>query len=402
MASLEILLPPLGPVDINGPNASANWEMFYQKFQLYLVAFGQANSTDEVKCALLLSLRGEDALCTYNSLKFSNDEGHNSNKFANLVAAFRNYPIKTLPTRRSNFHRENGKKGESFDQFLTSLKMLVRYCEYGEQEEIIVRDRIIQGSEDRALQEVLLRQDPANNESITKGTQVSMYKRSSLPVKVRMISSVHAAIKDTEVDKNFGDIPNCIAYIDDLICYGETEEEHDRAVKSVLDRTRKLGVKFNPNKVGMSIDPERTRALREIQPPKNLKELQCVLGMFNYARPFIQNMSEIEQSAELKEIRNKKHEYHSRDIPTLPYERVSADILAFGGNFAKEGRIELQFSSPRYVQSNGVAEKVAHIAKQLLRKCWETGTDYREALREYCNTPIPGIGVSPPKLLNSR
>ncbi|KAJ8890488.1 hypothetical protein PR048_009997 [Dryococelus australis] len=29
--------------------------------------------------------------------------------------------------------------------------------------------------------------------------------------------------------------------------------------------------------------------------------------------------------------RNKKHVYHSRDIPTLPYEHVSADILTFGG-----------------------------------------------------------------------
>ncbi|KAJ8871505.1 hypothetical protein PR048_027827 [Dryococelus australis] len=44
--------------------------------------------------------------------------------------------------------------------------------------------------------------------------------------------------------------------------------------------------------------------------------------------------------------------------------------------------------------------KGIHTAKQLLRKCNDTNCDYKEALREYRNTSIPGLGASPSKILN--
>lgn len=1166
MASAGLLLPPPGPVDINGPNSAANWEIFYQKFQLYLTATGQTSAKDEVKCALLLSLIGEDALRTFNTFKFSGES--TSQSYATVVEALKNYcsPKKNTTYERFKFAQRKWEEGEKFDNFLTALKTLVRHCDYGDQEESIIRDHIIQGCEDRALQEVLLRLEDTSLDKVAQhcrvvetsamqakqinaalstnpgqpglsvdalqskfgkpradgqvqtkkfmqGKQLSggykeeylqctrcstkhrrrecpawgkkcnkcgilnhfasscktkhvrsvqvnqdsdsdcfelhhlrvvsslqstnnlqvnqlqwketirvegkavilkldtgsevnvmpytVFKKLDQQLKVRKttarlepygggkqiqpvgrvtlhctagnkeayldfylvdckadpllglsgcmelgyVQGIHCVSKneakdliDTnsdlftglgsfpreheisvepnaprfqhpsrriaksrlgplqkelerlknlgvivkvtdptpegfisnivivdkpngsvricldpvdlnkvifkkrcvikklqdiqdkldkkqyysvfdfkegfsqirlsknamnyvmfstpygiykytrmpyglspapevfqeEVDKNFGHIPNCITYIDDIICYGVTEEEHNTAVQAVLDTARELGVKFNPNKVqykqaevkyvghifsagGMSIDPERTRALMEIKPPKNLKELQSILGMFNYVRPFIKNMSQLEQplqalrksdgmwqwlpchdvaltqlkeavasapclrsfdptvpitlqcdasqtglgacllqegqpiafasrklteteqhwaqiekemlsivfgvtkfhewmfgysirvvtdhkplvplmnkpvgkigSTRLKRLRlkilpynlsvsylpgkemyvadllsrsyindtvqddvemsqmvhsvsrnlaittsrrtqferetsqdpelqmlkkyytlgwpehkkgidilvsaywqirneifveekllfyndrvivpsklrpemlslvheghcaverslaragsimywpgwakdvemhvkkcescekyaprNRKHEYLSREIPKLPYERVSADILDFGGksylvvndayskwidiaqlkgksaedvmdacksifsthgdpqillvdnvpfgsrefrNFAKD-RFELQFSSPRYPQSNGFAEKGVHIAKQLLRKCSDSGTDYREALRAYRNMPIPGFGASPSELLNSR
>ncbi|KAJ8893962.1 hypothetical protein PR048_006563 [Dryococelus australis] len=79
-----------------------------------------------------------------------------------------------------------------------------------------------------------------------------------------------------EVDNNFGNIPNCIVCIDVLISFGETEEEHVTAVH---------------------------KALREIKLPKNVKELQlqCILGMLNYVRPFLNNMSDVEKP--LQELR---------------------------------------------------------------------------------------------------
>ncbi|KAJ8893797.1 hypothetical protein PR048_006398 [Dryococelus australis] len=548
----EMLLLPPDLVNINGPNASANWEMLYQKFQLYFVATGQANSTDEVKYALLLSLIGEDTLCMYNTFKFSGNEGHNSNKYADVVAALRNY---CTP-------KKNTYKMFKFLQFLPSLKMLIRHCKHGEQEESIVYDRIIQGCEDCALQEVLLRLEDTSLGKIAQHCRVvelstmqakqisaassfntdkhiqdkqstsegkddaikcshcnSRHRKGEYPVwgrkcnkcgklnyfavgcRVRQVRALQASqdsdsdcfelhslkIEDSvnshttyvpkapdprvqwkevlkiehknvvlkldtgselykytpsygvaqaseeflgEVHNNFGDIPNCMAYIDDLLCYGETEDEHDRAVKSVLEWKSNL--------------------------PKNLKELQCLLGMFNYVRPFLQNMSEIEQSLqnlrksgvmwqwlpahdlalqELKDLVSWAPYLRSFDssLPiilqcdatqsgtrnpstiqeTFPYERVSAVILAFGGknlliindaysnwvdivplqgknvesvvdacttvfavhgdpqilvsdnipfnsrefrNFAKN-RFELQFSSPRYAQNNGLAEK---------------------------------------------
>ncbi|KAJ8886886.1 hypothetical protein PR048_013098 [Dryococelus australis] len=64
------------------------------------------------KLTQLTKLIGENALRTYNTFKFSGDEGHNSSKYADVVAALGNYctPKKNIPTRCSTFHRGNGKK----------------------------------------------------------------------------------------------------------------------------------------------------------------------------------------------------------------------------------------------------------------------------------------------------
>lgn len=59
-------------------------------------------------------------------------------------------------------------------------------------------------------------------------------------------------------------------------------------------------------------------------------------------------------------------------------------------------------SSPIYPRSNGLAEKGVHIAKQLIKKCDEDGTHYLDAVREYNNTPLTGIGASPAQILMSR
>ncbi|KAJ8884312.1 hypothetical protein PR048_016169 [Dryococelus australis] len=74
------------------------------------------------------------------------------------------------------------------------------------------------------------------------------------------------------------------------------------------------------------------------------------------------------------------------------------------GNLGILQRIDLNFSLAAQDMRRAMdwQKMVMHIAKQLLCKCWETDTDYREALQEYQNTPIPGIGVSPSQLLNSR
>ncbi|KAE8740131.1 hypothetical protein FOCC_FOCC014367, partial [Frankliniella occidentalis] len=59
-------------------------------------------------------------------------------------------------------------------------------------------------------------------------------------------------------------------------------------------------------------------------------------------------------------------------------------------------------SSPEYPRSNGLAEKGVHIAKQLLKKCSDTGTHYLDGLREYNDTPLTGMAFSPSQILMSR
>ena len=69
--------------------------------------------------------------------------------------------------------------------------------------------------------------------------------------------------------------------------------------------------------------------------------------------------------------------------------------------FAKEYDFNHVTSSPKYPQSNGLAEKTVQIAKRILEKCRADGKDPYLALLEYRTTPLH-LGYSPSQLLMSR
>lgn len=70
--------------------------------------------------------------------------------------------------------------------------------------------------------------------------------------------------------------------------------------------------------------------------------------------------------------------------------------------YFKSKDIQLITSTPHYPKSNGMAEKAVHICKQILRKCTEDKTDFREGLMMYNNMPLSGLSVTPSQILNSR
>lgn len=82
---------------------------------------------------------------------------------------------------------------------------------------------------------------------------------------------------------------------------------------------------------------------------------------------------------------------------------LQADNMPFNSNtfleFAKEWDFQTVFSSPRYPQSNGLAEKGVGICKSLLKRCSETKTDISVALMNYRNTTLKDMGHSPAQLL---
>lgn len=47
----------------------------------------------------------------------------------------------------------------------------------------------------------------------------------------------------------FGDIPGVFSYFEDLIVIGVNEHDHDITLEAILQRARKVGVKFNPTKI---------------------------------------------------------------------------------------------------------------------------------------------------------
>ncbi len=107
--------------------------------------------------------------------------------------------------------------------------------------------------------------------------------------------------------------PNCDfveVYLDDLIIFSRSFAEHILHIRVVFNRLRKVNLKLNPEKCiffakrvrilgyvvdngQVFVDPEKTAPLLSRPPPRNIKEVQILLGLANYYRQFIQNFASL-------------------------------------------------------------------------------------------------------------
>uniref|UniRef100_A0A3B3SGH8 Gypsy retrotransposon integrase-like protein 1 n=1 Tax=Paramormyrops kingsleyae TaxID=1676925 RepID=A0A3B3SGH8_9TELE len=101
-----------------------------------------------------------------------------------------------------------------------------------------------------------------------------------------------------------------LVFLDDLIVFSETVEEHEVRFLRVLTRLKEYGLKLSLEKCkffqtsvrylghivsqyGVETDPEKIEALKAWPSPRNLKELRSFLGFAGYYRRFIRNFSKI-------------------------------------------------------------------------------------------------------------
>jgi len=101
-----------------------------------------------------------------------------------------------------------------------------------------------------------------------------------------------------------------IVYLDDILIFTKTEEEHERAVRRVLEiltehklflhpekcefhqkQIEYLGLVISENKVAM--DPVKVTGVREWPIPENRTDVQAFIGFVNFYCRFIQDFSTI-------------------------------------------------------------------------------------------------------------
>lgn len=110
------------------------------------------------------------------------------------------------------------------------------------------------------------------------------------------------------VQQIFENVPGTKVYIDDVLIWGQTLEEHDTRLKSAPNQARVNGLKLNADKCefrkteitflgeklscdGVQIDQSKVAAIKNMPPPTDKEGVQRFLGMVNYVGTFVPNLA---------------------------------------------------------------------------------------------------------------
>ena len=130
---------------------------------------------------------------------------------------------------------------------------------------------------------------------------------------------------------------HCFVYLDDIIIFGQSIEEHNKNLAIILQRLREVGLKVQPDKCeflkpeleylghlvtanGVKPNPEKIEAVKNFKLPKNPTDVKSFLGLAGYYRKFIRNFSKIAKP--LTELTKKDIQFHWTDKTQLSFDTL--------------------------------------------------------------------------------
>lgn len=147
---------------VEGGNLDYSWKTFKQEFEIYILAAEKTKKSKEVQAAIFLNLIGEYGRQLFNNFNMAAEDKKDMMK---IIEEFDQFcaPKKNEIYERFKFNQRRQMDGESFDSFLTAIQKLIRTCNFQEEDNML-RDRIVIGISDTKLQEKLL----SREEDLTK------------------------------------------------------------------------------------------------------------------------------------------------------------------------------------------------------------------------------------------
>ena len=138
-------------------------------------------------------------------------------------------------------------------------------------------------------------------------------------------------------------------FMDDILVYGTTQEQHDGRLEKVMQRIVTAGLKLNREKCsirqsqlrflghlidrsGIRPDPDKVKAIRQLSPPADVQELRRILGMVNYLGRYIPRLSTVGQP--LYELLRDKNSWTWSHAQQTAFEHIkellsTAPVLVF-------------------------------------------------------------------------
>ena len=135
-----------------------------------------------------------------------------------------------------------------------------------------------------------------------------MYRYKAMPFGLSNAGSTFQRLMDVVMSGLHMDV--CLVYLDDIICFSSTVEEHLERLVRILGRLRTAGLKIKPEKCslmqksvsflghvvsgdGIATDPEKIKAVMEWPVPNSVKEVRSFLGLSGYYRRFVKGYAGI-------------------------------------------------------------------------------------------------------------
>ncbi|KAL5828107.1 hypothetical protein ACOSQ4_019904 [Xanthoceras sorbifolium] len=133
-----------------------------------------------------------------------------------------------------------------------------------------------------------------------------------------------------------------VVFIDDILIYSQSLEEHDRHLRIVLQtlREKKLYAKFSKCEFwlieiaflghvvsvkGITADPKKIEAVMEWKPPKNVTEIRSFLGLAGYYRRFVKGFSSI--ATPLTKLLHKNVKFEWNEKCQITFEKLKAMLV---------------------------------------------------------------------------
>jgi hypothetical protein len=146
---------------------------------------------------------------------------------------------------------------------------------------------------------------PADIPKTATITPFGLYEFVRMPFGLRTAGSTFQRFIDYVVRG----LDGVVAYVDDILVFSDSWQQHLQQVTQLLCRLRQFGLRLKTEKCvwgqtnmpflgyllssdGYLPDPERIEKLLGLQTPKNSIHVRRVIGMFNYYRQFLPNFSQ--------------------------------------------------------------------------------------------------------------
>ena len=141
---------------------------------------------------------------------------------------------------------------------------------------------------------------------------------------------------------------NVLVVADDAIVFGtgatedEARRDHDRNLRALFQRARETGLKINKKKLqlgrksvrylghiisdeGVKADPEKVRAIVEMEKPSDPKAVMRLLGMANYLLSFMPNFADI--ALPLREVTRKGNRFVWMEAQQAAFDRIKKMLI---------------------------------------------------------------------------